>query len=149
VTPVKRVSWLLDTLRRAGWAPGLVLAFWAIAAKGFDAYLRYPYLDMPTHFAGGAACAYVLGVALVNLEPVVGRIPVLVRLTLALSLTALAAVIWEFLEFGSDTLLGSHLNLGVTDTLSDLFFGILGATVVVGIGLVRSLPLRTEPPHAP
>jgi len=50
---------------------------------------------------------------------------------LALGLTAITAVVWEFLEFASDFALGTKMNLGVSDTLSDLFFGSLGGTVMV------------------
>ena len=80
----------------------------------------------------GAACAYFFDVGLSHAEPLIGRLHVVIRL--ALSLTALCAVMWEFL---SDVFLGSHLNLGVSDTLSDLFFGIFGATVLVVISAVR------------
>ena len=92
---------------------------------------------MPTHFFGGAACAYLFDVGLAHAEPLIGRVHIAIRVALALSLTALCAVIWEFLEFLSNLFLGSRLNLGVTDTLSDLFFGIFGATVLVAIRIVR------------
>lgn len=123
------LGWVTATLRRAGWALLVVLAFWAIAAKGFDAYLRFPWLDMPTHFAGGAAIAYVVDVAARLIGARLGRVHAAVRALLSVGTAAIAAIVWEFLEFGSDLYLGSHLNLGVSDTLSDLFFGLLGATV--------------------
>jgi hypothetical protein len=56
--------WLTTSLRHGVWAPGLVLAFWAVAAKGFDAYIKYPNLDIPTHLFGGLASAYFLMSAL-------------------------------------------------------------------------------------
>jgi len=61
----------------------------------------------------------------------IGSIPKAVQLTLSVGLTAISAIVWEFLEYLSDLFLGSKLNLGVTDTLSDLFFGLLGAVFMV------------------
>jgi hypothetical protein len=52
-------------------------------------------------------------------------------------LTAVAAVASEFLEFASDFSLGTKMNLGVSDTLLDLFFGLLGAVVTVARLSVR------------
>ncbi len=106
--------------------PTLVLAFWAVAAKGFDAYLRYPWLDVPTHFAGGIAGVYSVDAFLLRLRPWTGRVHAAVRLGLAFGLLACAAIGWEFLEFLSDYFLWTHLNLGVADTLSDLLFGLVG-----------------------
>jgi uncharacterized membrane protein YjjP (DUF1212 family) len=117
---------LARALQRSGWGLAAVLLFWAIAAKGFNAYILYPWLDMPTHFAGGLAIAYFFQCLIEASGPVLGATPFLIRLVAAVALTAFAAVIWESLEFLSDTFRGSHLNLGVTDTLSDLFFGVLG-----------------------
>jgi hypothetical protein len=56
---------------------------------------------------------------------------------LSLGLTAVTAVVWEFLEFLSDVTFGTHMNLGVSDTLSDLLFGLLGALVVVVAAALR------------
>lgn len=107
--------------------------FWATAAKGFNAYILYPWLDIPTHFAGGIAGVYFLDTALVNLRGMLGPIHPALRLLLSFGLLATAAIGWEFLEYLSDFALGSHLNLGVTDTLSDLFFGLVGAALGVVI----------------
>jgi len=55
----------------------------------------------------------------------------------SLGLTAVTAVVWEFLEFLSDIIFGTHMNLGVSDILSDLLFGLLGALVVVAAAASR------------
>lgn len=128
--------WLTTTLRQALWAPGLVLMFWAIAAKGFDAYIRHPNLDIPTHLFGGLASAYFFDVGIANLRESLGQIHVVFRLALSFSLVAVIAIWWELAEFLSDYFLGSHLNLGVADTLGDLFFGLAGAACFV---VVRSM----------
>ncbi len=122
--------WLQSTFRQAAWAPLAVFIFYAVAAKGFNAYIQYPWLDMPTHFCGGMAITYFFAVAIACAQTRIGAIPKLVQLLLSVGLTAVTAVVWEFLEFSSDFILGTKMNLGVSDTLSDLFFGLLGAVVV-------------------
>lgn len=132
---------LLGALRRTWWAVAVVLVFWATAAKVFHAYILYPWLDMPTHFAGGMAIAYFFSALIDESALSLGPTPRPVRLTAAVALTAFAAVTWEILEFLSDRFLHSHLNLGVSDTLSDLCFGILGgmaAVLVIWVGERRT-----------
>jgi hypothetical protein len=123
--------WLTQTLRQAAWAPLSVFVFYAIAAKGFNAYIHFPWLDMPTHFCGGWAITYFYAVAVDRSQPMIGRIPAAVLSVLPLGLTAITAVVWEFLEYFSDIALGTKMNLGVADTLFDLFFGLLGGVVAV------------------
>ena len=131
-------SWLKPTFREAAWAPLAVFCFYAVAAKGFNSYLLYPWLDMPTHFLGGIAITYFFRVATVHAQELVGSIPRSIQLVLSLGMTAVTAVVWELLEFLSDITFGTHMNLGVSDTLSDLLFGLLGALVVVVAGALRS-----------
>jgi hypothetical protein len=124
-------SGVIGTIKRAGWAPLLVLVFWATAAKVFQAYLKWPWLDMPTHFFGGAAAAYFVSTLVLNLRPVVGAVHMAIRLALSFGAVATAAVCWEFAEYASDRLQGTHLNLGVEDTLHDLLMGLLGGLAFV------------------
>ncbi len=123
--------WLKNTLQQAAWAPLLVFVFYVIAAKGFNAYILYPWLDMPTHFFGGAAMTFFFLVATTHLQALIGRIPALIRLTFPLGLTAIIAIVWEFLEYLADAALGTKMNLGVAGTLADLFCGLLGGCVIV------------------
>jgi hypothetical protein len=124
-------SWLTGTFRQAAWAPLLVFIFYAVAAKGFNAYMLYPWLDMPTHICGGMAITYFFLVAAARFQERVGTTPKLMQRIASLGLTAIAAIVWEILEFSSDVLFGTKMNLGVSDTLSDLFFGLLGGVVMV------------------
>ena len=131
-------SWLKRTFQEAAWAPLAVFCFYAVAAKGFNAYILYSWLDMPTHFVGGIAITHFFRVATVHAQELVGSIPRSIQLVLSLGLTAVTAVVWELLEFLSDITFGTHMNLGVSDTLSDLLFGLLGALVVVVAAALRS-----------
>jgi uncharacterized membrane protein YjjP (DUF1212 family) len=125
--------WLRNTFQRAAWAPLAVFVFYAVAAKGFSAYLLYPWLDMPTHFCGGLTITYFFSIAIAHSQAHIGRIPRLIQLLLSFGLTSITAVVWEFLEFSADAALGTKMNLGVSDTLSDLFFGLLGGVVMVAV----------------
>lgn len=131
--------WLRSTFRQAAWAPLAVFVFYAVAAKGFNAYVLYPWLDMPTHFCGGIAMTYFFSVAIAHSQRQIGVIPKLIQLLLSVGLTAITAVVWEFLEYSSDVILGTKMNLGVSDTLSDLFFGLLGA-----VAMALALRLATQ-----
>jgi mannose/fructose/N-acetylgalactosamine-specific phosphotransferase system component IID len=139
-------GWLKNTFQQAAWAPLAVFVFYAVAAKGFSAYLLYPWLDMPTHFCGGLAITYFYTIAIAHSQAHIGRIPRLIHLLALLGLTAITAVVWEFVEFSADVALGTKMNLGVTDTLSDLFFGLLGGVVMVA---VAARCRRIEPGVAP
>ena len=125
--------WLTHThtLKQAAWAPLLVFVFYVVAARGFNAYIHFPWLDMPTHFCCGLAITYFYVVAVLRSQVMIGRIPAVVQSILPLGLTAITAVVWEFLEYFSDVTLNTKMNLGVSDTLFDLFFGLLGGVVAV------------------
>lgn len=124
-------TWILQTLRRAAWAPLAVLLFYTVGTMGFHWYIIYPDLDMPTHFAGGIAMTYFYITAINYSKPLVGAIPNIIQLILAFTLTAFTAVMWEFLEKLVELWFGSKLNLSANDTLSDLFMGIMGALFTV------------------
>jgi hypothetical protein len=143
-------NWFRRSFREAAWVPLVVFCFYVVAAKGFNAYILYPWLDMPTHFVGGIAITYFFLISIVGVQELVGSIPRSIQLALSLGLTAIAAVVWEFLEFLSDVTFGTHMNLGVSDTLSDLFFGLLGALAVViagALGLARNQVKSVRAPN--
>ena len=71
--------------------------------------------------------------AIAHAHPLVDRLHRSIQLLLALGLTAITAMIWEFLEFLSDAWFGTLMNLGVADTLADLFFGLLGGVVMIAV----------------
>jgi hypothetical protein len=128
-------TWLKNSFYQAAWAPLTVFVFYVVAAKGFNAYILYPWLGIPTHFCGGAAITYFFLITVANSQTLLGSIPKIIQLPLALGLTAMTALVWEFLEYLSDIVLGTQMNLGVLDTLSDLFFGLLGGAIMVAFAI--------------
>jgi hypothetical protein len=144
-----RVDWVLRTLYQAAWAPLLVFVLFVIASQAFDAYLRFPALDMPTHFAGGAVMAFFMRRASANAETVLGEIPTSIHCALALWGTALVAVLWECYEYLSDRLLGTHMVHGIGDTALDLVLGMAGAAIVLMLrdvfGVKIHAPIKPHP----
>ena len=59
-------------------------------------------------------------------------LPFLLRMLLIISFVGLAAVSWELWKFAMDAVFDRHLQIGLFDTMSDIFFGLLG-------GLITSL----------
>jgi hypothetical protein len=119
--------WIVHTLREAAWAPLLVLCTVFLAAGSFDAYTRFPWVDMPTHFLGGIATTYFFWRAAANARSVAGHFSKVSHAVLALGCTASTTILWEIFEFLSDRFLGAHMQHGMGDTSSDIFFSLAGS----------------------
>jgi hypothetical protein len=120
------IRWIVQTLRVAAWAPLLVFCLVVAAAGIFDAYNRFPWLDVPTHFLGGIAVTYFYWVACANAQSVASHFRIVSPAVLAFGCTASTTILWEIVEFLSDRMLGTQLQHGVGDTVSDIFFGLAG-----------------------
>ena len=116
-------------MREAAWAPLGVVGFYLIGLV-FHLYDKFPSLDIPTHFLGGVAITYLYRVAIRNSQDFLGTIPLPIQILLAFTATGTTAVFWEFYENILDFLLGTHMVLGLPDTLKDLTNGLLGALIV-------------------
>ncbi len=121
-------SWTREALREAAWAPTLVFLLHLFLCFVLRAYVPFPYLDVPMHLLGGVAIVFFFNRCLASFLRGTGRPPLPAPLdqVLLASLTATAAVCWEFAEYLTDRLLGTRAQLGLEDTLLDLVCGILG-----------------------
>lgn len=107
------------------------------AALFFNWYSTIFWLDDILHFLGGAFLAFVflLGVQkMPQYASFAASIPLF--LILGVSFAAFVGVLWEFFEFGFDSFVAPVYNfpsaqLGLSDTLSDLLFDILGSGAVL------------------
>jgi hypothetical protein len=126
-----KTDWALRTFYEAGWAPLLVLVLFIIASQVFNAYQRFPALDIPTHFVGGAVIAFFVRRATANAEGIVGEMPLSIHCALTLWGTAVAALLWELYEYLSDRFLGTQMVHGLDDTLLDLALGMMGGATVL------------------
>lgn len=125
--------WLLAAISRSGWAPATLFGCYLLASLVFDAYPLYWWLDSVTHFSGGAALSYFLLDLFDSADDVVGPIPHPIRMVLVFSCVSSAAIFWEFYEFLCDYFLGTAMQLGLADTISDLFFGLLGSAAFLAL----------------
>ncbi|NQU09235.1 hypothetical protein HQ590_00470 [bacterium] len=132
----------LRQIARIAWFPVLIVIVHLILSEGFDAYRPYPVLNMLVHFLGGMAivCFFDGGLCLLESTARVPPLTSVIRYTLIFSLTATAAVFWEFAEWLFDHFLGTQAQLSLDDTLRDMALGVAGGTLVVLLFLVRRRP---------
>ena len=122
-------SWIITTIREAAWAPVSVVVFYLVGfVSGW--FNVFPPLDIPTHFMGGVAITYFYRSAIRSSQRFLGDIPFAIQVILAITAAGTTTVLWEFGEYISDYLLRTHHVFGLNDTLKDMFFGLLGATVL-------------------
>jgi len=132
--------------------PMLVFLIHLIASKILNLYLLFPNMDIPFHYLGGLSIAYTSAQILSHLEKkiITTRLNRMIFLALILSLTATAAVFWEFAEFIGDQLFHTNIQVSLANTMQDQFLGVLGGMTVVLIywkmfhraGLSQSLPKK-------
>ena len=132
--------------------PMLVFLIHLIASKILNLYLLFPNMDIPFHYLGGLSIAYTSAQILSHLEKkiITTRLNRMIFLALILSLTATAAVFWEFAEFIGDQLFHTNIQVRLANTMQDQFLGVLGGMTVVLIywkmfhraGLSQSLPKK-------
>lgn len=125
-------EFILYTLTKGGWAPISVFIFHMIASKGFDAYEIFPLLDIPMHFIGGVVICYFFAICAKapNAFFLLGRHTKLSLFVILVALTGTTTVVWEFAEWISDQYFGQNAQLGVTDTMGDMFLGLFGGSIV-------------------
>jgi hypothetical protein len=142
-------GWIAQTLREAAWAPLLVFCLFIAAAGILDAYTRFPSLDIPTHFLGGAAVTYFFRCAFANAQSVAGLLPNVSPAGPAFGCTAGTTILWELFEFLSDRLVGSHLQHGAGDTWSDVIFGLAGGAAYLALRRSFAASLGTHASRGP
>lgn len=123
------VDWFIATLREAAWAPLGVFGFYLVGLV-FDWYDRFPPLDIPTHFMGGAAITYFFRSAIKQSQKFLGDIPALIQVLFAFTCTGTTIILWEFYENAFDYLFGTTMVRGLEDTIVDMFIGMMGALVL-------------------
>jgi len=123
------IDWVVSTLRESAWAPLSVFGFY-LFGLAFHLYDLFPPLDIPTHFMGGVVITYFYRSAIRNSQKIFGDIPLPIQVIFAFTCTGTTVVFWEFYENILDYFFGFHMVLGLTDTIKDMFLGLLGALVL-------------------
>lgn len=108
------------------WAPIAVLLLHS-ALAGLIGHRRG--LDPGFHFLGGVAGAYAVCQALVLVPRLASRVAAGHPKLMVVATVAIVAILWECAEFASDRLVGSHIQLGLSDTMMDLALGVGGAVI--------------------
>jgi hypothetical protein len=122
-----------------GWAPILVFGVHAVGGLVLRVYEIWPRIDIPMHFAGGVAIAiFTSGCfnALPRGEVDRSRVVVL-EMILVGSLTATAAVLWEFAEFAADRLFHVGFQISLANTMQDLAMGVIGAATFIALRIFK------------
>lgn len=109
----------------------LVFLVHVVISRAWGAYGAWPALDMPMHLLGGVAIAFFLWEALGQRQvpSLLGELSVLGRTLLAFCAVCTSASFWEFAEWSSDYLGVTHAQVGLDDTMLDMFLGIVGGVV--------------------
>lgn len=112
----------------------------------------FPNMDIPFHYIGGLsiACTSAQFLSYLEQEKIISRLNRVIFIVLILSLTATAAVFWEFGEFIGDRLFYTNIQVSLANTMQDQFLGVLGGMTVVVIyvgifrrdGLWRRIPTK-------
>src|SRR5262245_46413054 len=125
---------LLRILRDAAWAPVAVLLLHALVVQTpYRAHMAFVL-----HFLGGAAIAYFFFRCLHIGGAVLGSLRQVTQYLLGFALASTVAVLWEIGEFASDQFLGTHVQKSLSETMSDLIAGLVGAACsLVVIALIR------------
>jgi hypothetical protein len=106
------------------------------------------------HLLGGVAIAYFFSSCFAALPEglMAKEFRWIAEILCVASLTATAAVFWEFAEFTSDRLFGTGAQKGLDDTLLDMALGILGGLMYLlfarsrgSLGEVRPLEPTSSP----
>lgn len=122
---------MLRNLVKIFWLPGAFFLLDEMFLYATNSYDRLPWLDIPTHFIGGALIAYSAFVFFGMLEArrAAHFRSRFVKILFIVSLVALIAVFWEWHEFLRDILFGEHTQPSLADTMGDFFMGLLGGFV--------------------
>src|SRR5262249_28659360 len=133
-----------EAFRRALWLPALVLAIHLVGSRVFDVYTLWPPFDIPMHLMGGFAIAFAATRILGMLEREKRILPRsrAIETVLVFGLVTIAAVCWEFAEWIGDHLLGTHAQIDLDDTLSDMAFGMVGGAVFLAIRAIAMRRMR-------
>jgi hypothetical protein len=140
------VRWFLRLLVNPGWAPlGVVIMHLVLAAFGLTQKFDY-FL----HFLGGASIAYFLFGFIALLPSRIAGIPQWAHYLLAFTSACTVAVFWELAEFALDRFQGTSIQQGLSETMLDLLFGVVGAMAgLLCVAAFRKLFPKRRPELSP
>jgi len=110
--------------------PASVFIFSEFIAIAFNAYQVYPWIDIPIHFLGGFAIAYmaILFFRFFKEKNLLDIKNKAIFVLLVVALVVFIAVLWEFYQFLKFYFFGFVLS-PLQDALLDFFMGLSGGLV--------------------
>jgi hypothetical protein len=133
------LSAVAEIARRVAWFPLAVFLMHELSAHVFDFYKRWPPIDIPLHLVGGFATAFFCSGAIdiLHRHGLISAGDRLVRRVLIFALVCTAAVFWEFVEWTTDHTIGTFCQVGLDDTMLDMFCGIMGGSAFILLSFLR------------
>ncbi|HWI12903.1 MAG TPA: hypothetical protein VNT02_01570 [Burkholderiales bacterium] len=139
-----RRGWLIASLREL--LHPLIVAYIvaAVALDAVRAYSHWPDLDLPMHYAGALALTYVIDRSVARayhfhvLKPIGGW----QRALAVFALVCMFSMFWEIGEYLSDRFLGTHAQMGLADTMTDMITDVVGS---VSFLVARVVARRLKP----
>jgi len=122
-------NWIFSTLRESAWAPLCIVGFY-VFGLALDLFDKYPWIDMPSHLAGGMALTYFYRSAIKNSQKVIGDVPHPIQILFAFTCAGTTIILWEFYEELLDFFFDALVVRSLEDTIRDMFLGLIGALVL-------------------
>ena len=106
----------------------LFVLTWILLLSGL--YASFPWLDIPMHIIGGFSVAVTYFLT-INFFQHKAKLILngTAKSIFVISLVALTAVLWEFFEFSLTAITGYGFQGDLTDTMADLFNGLIGGII--------------------
>jgi len=126
--------------------PAAVFLSHLTVSKILHLYSLFPDIDIPFHFLGGLSIAYTSAkiISYLEQEKFIARLNGILFAVLLISITATAAVLWEFMEFTGDLLFHTNIQVSLANTMQDQFMGLLGGLTLAFLYRRRMLQKATE-----
>lgn len=116
------------------------------AGSALGVYGYIDHWDKLVHFDSGIMLAWAGMVAVRSVEQQLDIVlPCWFALSIAVATPMAFAAAWEICEFTSDHLLGTHAQLGNTDTMGDIISATIGALVTLVVTLAWRRPHSVMP----
>ena len=112
-----------------------IFLLWGVnaVAMHYSLYVIIPWFDMPMHFFGGAWTGMAaIFFVYTYIVPRYSALSIKRRIAVTLSIVLIVGLGWELFEFVLGRM--TYINFGdITDTVTDLFLDVLGASCVIAL----------------